>query len=985
VSQTTEPNRQARRALRRVEMGAQNALELIRFGRLSPREGTPFEVFHADRTYRLRYYGFDRTAPRKVGAPLLLVPPLMVSSEVYDVAPDISAVAALMNQGIDTWLCDFGSPEHEEGGMERTLDDHVRAVADAIRRVGEATGHAVHVAGYSQGGMFVYQAAAYLRGEGVASIITFGSPVDIRKNLPGVSPGAFEQLIRAGASLVESPLAQIEGLPGILTSTGFKLLSVRKELEQIVDFWRKIHDRDALVRRESRRRFLGGEGFVAWPGPALRKFIDEFVLNNRMMEGGFVIDGQTVTLADIERPILTFIGTRDEIASAAAVAAIRDASPHSEIFDVRIPAGHFGLVVGNTALTKTWPTVVEWIHWRDRQGPRPVLIPAPKAPVEVDPEDADLGTDLDFELFYDAALDTLRGVWKRLGELTEDAGGLFDSVRYQLPKLGALERLHGSTRIGLAVALSSRARSHGSETFFLYQGRAFTFADADRRIDAVARGFLREGVQKGQRVALLMASRPSLLSAVAALNRLGAVAVVLPNRADEANLRVAIERGEATLLVTDPEHAVMARAAFAGGVLSLGGGPNAHALPSGVLDMESIDPDAVVPPHWYAPNTGRARDLAMVLFSRGSDGAPRPQLVTNGRWATSAFGAAAGCTLTPTDTVYCSLPLHHPTGLLVGVGSAIVAGARLAIGSPFEVESFWTEVHRYGATVAFYAGDMIRSLVDAERQPIDQKSSLRLFAGSGMRLDVWERIEARFGGRIGVMEFYASTEANLVLANASGKKVGALGRTLPGSAASAIAAYDFEKRDVRRDPWGRAIACGPDEPGMLLARIDRDSRGGDPIIDIERLGTRVRRDLFEPGDAWFATGDIVLCDRDGDFWYVDRESEVDRIDDDIVASRAIEDALHRAPGVARAVVLRLTNGASGANGTGYVAIIEPKPDAVDLGANLEEAIARELATKARPRRMVRMDRIPLQEGYRPDVVAIRAALPDLPPIDGVTK
>ena len=62
VSQTTEPSRKARRALRRVEMGAQNALELVRFGRLSPREGTPFEIAHADRIYRLRYYGYDRAA-----------------------------------------------------------------------------------------------------------------------------------------------------------------------------------------------------------------------------------------------------------------------------------------------------------------------------------------------------------------------------------------------------------------------------------------------------------------------------------------------------------------------------------------------------------------------------------------------------------------------------------------------------------------------------------------------------------------------------------------------------------------------------------------------------------------------------------------------------------------------------------------------------------------------------------------------------------
>lgn len=979
MSNPTDPSRTARRALRRVEMGAQNALELIRFGRLSPREGTPFEIAHAERTYRLRYYGSDPAAPRKVLAPLLLVPPLMVSSEVYDVAPDISAVSALMRHGIDTWLVDFGEPENEEGGMDRTLDDHVRAVADAIGRVRTATGHDVHVAGYSQGGMFVYQAAAYLESRGIASIVTFGSPVDIHQNLPGFSAGALEQILRAATSLAEFPLERIEGLPGFLTSTGFKLLSVGKEVEQLLDFWRKIHDRDALVRRESRRRFLAGEGFVAWPGPALRKFIEDFVVHNRLMEGGFVIDGRTVTLVSIDVPILNFIGTRDEIARPASITAVRDAAPHAEVFDVRVPAGHFGLVVGSTALEKTWPTVVEWIHWRDRQGPRPVLIPAPKPPVEVDPEDAALGTDIDFELFFDATLDTLRGAWKRLGELTEDAGGLFDSVRYQLPKLGSLERMHGASRIGLSDSLASKARSQPDDTFFLFQGRAFTFSEADRRVDAVARGFLQEGVQRGQRVALIMASRPSFLSAVAALNRIGAVAVVLPRTADDAGLRSALASSESTMLVADPEHAERARAVFVGPVLVLGGGPGERGLPAGVIDMEAIDPATVVPPTWYVPSPGRARDLAMILFSRGSQGTPRPLLVTNGRWAMSAYGAAAGCTLTPSDTVYCALPLHHATGLLVAVGAAVVAGARLAIGSGFEVESFWTEVHRYGATVAFYAGDMVRDLVDAERRPLDQKSSLRLFAGSGMRIDVWERIEARFGGRIGVMEFYASTEANLVLANAAGKKVGSLGRTLPGSAASATAAYDFAKRDIRRDPWGRAIACGPDEPGMLLARIDRDGRDGDPIVDLERLGPRVRRDVFEPGDAWFVTGDLVVGDRDGDVWYVDRESEVDELDGDLVSSRAIEDALHRVPGLGRAVVIRQDAGDERAS---YVAVVEVRVDEPSLGERIHAVVERELPPASRPTTVLRIDRVPLQEGFRPDYATLRARLDGLAPIAG---
>ena len=59
----------------------------------------------------------------------------MLAAEVYDVSPATSAVAILHEHGIDPWVVDFGAPEQQEGGLERTLTDHVLAVSDAVDRV----------------------------------------------------------------------------------------------------------------------------------------------------------------------------------------------------------------------------------------------------------------------------------------------------------------------------------------------------------------------------------------------------------------------------------------------------------------------------------------------------------------------------------------------------------------------------------------------------------------------------------------------------------------------------------------------------------------------------------------------------------------------------------------------------------------------------------------------------------------------------------
>ncbi|MBI4954274.1 MAG: alpha/beta fold hydrolase [Myxococcales bacterium] len=938
---------------------AENAMELVRIGRLGESESAPYAVVHHSPLYRLRHYSADFTHDAPRSAPLVLVPPLMLTAEIYDVSPELSAVGLLTAADVDCWVVDFGAPEREEGGMQRTLDDHVRAVVDAVEHVKKLTGRDVHLAGYSQGGMFAYQAAAYLRSQGIASVITFGSPVDIHKNVPALGSDVTRRIIRAARPMVEVPLERIEGLPGRLTSTGFKLLTPRKELEQIFDFVRKLHDRQALQKRETRRRFLGGEGFVAWPGPALRKFFDDFIVHNRLVAGGFVIDGRSVTLSDVTCAVLRFVGSRDDFARPAAVRAIVKAAPHAEHHESVLRAGHFGLVVGSTALRESWPTVAAWVKWRDGTAGKPAaLSPRQKPPVEeeeLELEEAAFDVDFAYELFVDEAKKTAAVAWKRVGRAVRDAGHALDNLRWQLPRLARLERITDDTLVSPGRALAEQAQAIGDRTFFLWKGRAFTYRDADARVSHVTAGLIACGVEPAARVGVLMAPRPSCLSLVTAVNRLGAVPVLCnPTLGDEA-LRSALAAAEVTVLATDPENAARARLLFAGSVLSLGGGGAERALPEGVRDMEAVDPAAVTLPAWYRPNPGRARDLCMILMSDAGGGEVRLSRVSHHRWAFSALGVASACTLNPEDTVYSCLPLHHATGMMVTVGGALMGGSRLALASSFVPERFWSDVRRYGATVAFYAGDMCRPLVHAPPTSSDRSHSLRLFAGSGMRRDVWQKLRERFG--VGVLEFYASTERNLVLANASGKKVGALGRPLPGSSELAIVAYDYERRALREREGGQLVRCLSTEPGVALARLEPSAQG-----------PNVLRDVFEPGDRWFQSGDVLREDSDGEFWFVDRANDMLVTPGGAVASTRVEDALYELADVRWAAAYGVRAA------TGELAIVAsvvalPTLDPERLTAHVGER----LRPHERPHVVRVVRELPLGEGFRPQKARLKDA------------
>jgi putative long chain acyl-CoA synthase len=956
---------------RNLSQGAQNALEIARVGRLSPEVHFPYSVVRRERVYKLRRYERSRSVPA-VDTPVILVPPLMLTAEVYDIDPSLSSVALLCAAGVDTWVIDFGAPEDEEGGLERTLDDHVRSVSQAVDQVRALTGSDVHLAGYSQGGMFVYQAAAFRRSAGIKSLITFGSPVDIHRNMI-VHDELAMRMIDSVSGLARVILRAMEGLPGAFSSIGFRVLTAHKEARHLLDFVTNLHDREALMRGESSRRFLHGDGFVAWPGPALRSFFDQFVVENRMSQGGFVIDGHTLTLADVTCPILYFVGERDEFARPPSVHAIRDAAPLAKTYHVNLGTGHFGLVVGSLALKHTWPTLVAWMRWQEQKGLQPAGLHErleSRADLERVRESNLEDVEYNARLVLDTARKAAGFVRKTAQSLTHSLTGTFDNLRYQVPRLSQLERIEPNSLISVGRTLREQAERIGDSTFFLWQGRAHSYADADRRVDAVVRGLIECGVRRGARVGVLMHSRPTCLSLVAAVSRIGAVSVLLGTSDGPLPLARARGLGGGELQVSDTEHAERARAEFAGEVLVLGGGAAPRTLIDGVIDMERIDPAQVAVPAWYTPNPGRAHELALVMFGTGKDDEPRVAHISNRRWAVAAFGAAAASTLTSKDTVYCCMPLDHPAGILVSVGGALVGGARLALAGSFDPAAFWTEARRYGVTVVYYAGDMCRALVDAPSTPADALNPVRLFAGSGMRKDVWRRMIERFN--TSVLEFYATTEGDAALANVSGQKIGALGKPLPGTAEIALAAYDFEKRQLVRGPQGWLVRCFAEQPGVLLARVGPAL----PLAGFEGTAQRIVHDAFQQGDAWFVSGDVLRLDADGDYWFVDRARDLVRTPRGPVATVQVEDVLLELPEVARAAVCGVTL-PGGDFELPIATLVVREGHALDPTA-LARHVEQRLDGHARPRVVQLRDTLPISAGHRVLKQRLRAELLERP-------
>ncbi len=942
----------------RLVATAQNGLEVLRYGGLETGAlPSPFQIIESVPMYRLRrYFPPDaRPGAKPAGPPVLMVHPMMMSADMWDVTRDEGAVGILHEAGIDPWVIDFGSPDQVEGGMQRNLSDHVIALSEAIDTVRKVTDRDVHLAGYSQGGMFAYQTAAYRRSKDLASIVAFGSPVDTLAALPLNLPAGLA--VGAADFMADHVFSRID-IPGWLARTGFQLLDPVKTAQSRLDFVRQLHDREALLPREQQRRFLANDGYIAWSGPAIAELLKQFIAHNRMMSGGFAIRGDLVTLSDIECPVLAVVGEVDDIGQPASVRGIKRASPKADVYEYLIRSGHFGLVVGSKAANQTWPTVAAWVKWLSGDGE----MPADVTPMALQPAVSnESGVALTTRLVHGAGaaaemtFSVARAAGSAFVAANKSARALVVETARTLPRLARLGQINDHTRISLGRIMTEQAQATPQGEFLLFDGRVHTYEAVDRRINNVVRGLINVGVRQGAHVGVLMETRPSALVAIAALSRLGAVAVLMP---PDADLTEAARLGAVSDVIADPVHLDAARR-LPLRVLVLGGGEARDldlAADDDVIDMEKINPDVVALPGWYRPDPGFARDLAYVAFATvGGELVARQ--ITNFRWALSALGTASAANLGSGDTLYCLTPLHHQSGLLVSLGGAVVGGTRIALSRGLRPDRFVHELRQYGVTVVSYTWAMLREVIDDPAFALNGSHPVRLFIGSGMPTGLWRRVEEEFAPAH-VVEFFATTDGQAVLANVAGAKIGSEGRPLPGGGHIELAAYDPDDDLILEDDRGFVALAGTNEVGVLLAH----PRGPvDPTASI-------KRGVFAPADLWVSTEYLFRRDEDGDFWLVANRGSVIRTERGPVFADAVNDAIGRVGAVDLAVTYRVPVGGREL----AVSALTLSPGGSVPTADLNEALA-VLSVGAPPDVVHVVPDMKLSATYRPLLGPLRAA------------
>ncbi len=322
---------------------------------------TPYEVVHKHDKLEVRRYQLGRVRASHQ-LPILLVPPLMVKPFIYDLLPERSLVAFLLQRGFRVYVVDFGEPDQADQlvRLDHYILDWMPEACEAVRR--DSGIRPLSLFGYCMGGIFCLTHTAANEDRDVRNIVCLAVPLDMSKM------GLLAWVAKLAGSQVDSIARRLGNVPGGLSSTAFRLLTPAKNFTRYADLFLNLWNEEFVNGFDAMNQWVSQ--FIDYPRDAFIQFNREFLQRNKLARGQLTLRGKVADLRRIEANLLVFAGKTDQIAPPASVRPLLDKVSSADKTFLLVPGGHMGVLAGAQAPTQVWEPMAKWLAARSRYQER---------------------------------------------------------------------------------------------------------------------------------------------------------------------------------------------------------------------------------------------------------------------------------------------------------------------------------------------------------------------------------------------------------------------------------------------------------------------------------------------------------------------------------------------------------------------------------------------------------------------------------------
>ncbi|MDD2222014.1 MAG: long-chain-acyl-CoA synthetase [Pseudomonas sp.] len=437
--------------------------------------------------------------------------------------------------------------------------------------------------------------------------------------------------------------------------------------------------------------------------------------------------------------------------------------------------------------------------------------------------------------------------------------------------------------------------------FLIYADHSYSYKDVGERVNQYANTLVARGVKAGDVCAVALENRPELIFCWFALAKIGAV-ITLVNYHLQGKPLVHVLQATKTKFVLvgeeclEPFIETPETQQWPLWLIPDAENP-ASPVQLAAFDREfsvEVDRAARTRPDAALRAGIRAEDDMLYIFTSGTTGLPKAARYSHMRWMSSGDVMVVTLDTSSDDVFYCCLPLYHGAAATSVVSTALASGAAIVIRRRFSASRFWSDVRTHGVTIFQYVGEICRYLLNRAEAAEEKNNTLRCMLGAGLTSDTWQRWVQRFG-ELDVYEGWGATEANTATINLD-NYVGSCGRITDWNKTNLrLLRIDEETQTHVRDENGFYVHCEPGEVGEAVGFIvDSQATGAgrfEGYTSSEATESKILRDVFQKGDAWWSSGDLLRYDANGYCYFVDRVGDTFRWKSENVSTQEVASEL----------------------------------------------------------------------------------------------